>query len=400
MSDRQAPGEGTSFGPYLIEGLIAAGGMGQVYAARHTVFGSTVALKVLHPALHADEGWRARFNEEGLVGTQLKHPHVLSARELVHNDGRIALVVDLIPGGQTLEKVISREFRDGLPLVAGLQVFLKILQGLDYLHGKGIVHGDIKPENVMIEGDYRKPETWVPKVADFGTVALIANPVEIDGRPAVVATPRYASPEHLLGVDQIEVCSDLYAMGLVLHFLLTGRHASNAQNVREAAERVALPVPIVNLVDQPEALIAVFKRATAIEPGHRYQSARELALAVRGILDAVGAELDLPDVAADLATEVDEERARLRQKASEKGPDAPPPSESQAPTALNLPPGKPTPPPPAPRDPPPERRGPPAPTGGGPAAEPLGAAVPAIAFVMGFLAVSILLVVAIWSWVG
>ncbi|MEQ1564742.1 MAG: protein kinase [Myxococcota bacterium] len=306
--------DGTVFGSYTIEGLVAGGGMGQVYAARHNVYGSAVALKVLHPALHADEGWRARFNEEGLVGTQLKHPHVLSARELVHMDGRIALVLDLVPGGQTLEKVISREFRDGVPLVPALTVFLKLLQGMDYLHGKGIVHGDLKPENVMIEGDFRRPETWVPKVTDFGTVALIANPVEIDGRAAVVATPRYASPEHLYGVDRVEIRSDVYCLGLILHFLLSGRHVSNATNVREAAERVMLPVPIVNLVDHPDVLIDVFKRATAFDVNGRPESVRALALAVRGVLTAVGAELELPDIAADLATEVDEDRARDRKK--------------------------------------------------------------------------------------
>ncbi|MEQ1502013.1 MAG: serine/threonine-protein kinase [Myxococcota bacterium] len=313
MTDRLP--DGTIFGTYTIEGLIASGGMGQVYAARHNVYGSAVALKVLHPALHADESWRARFNEEGLVGTQLKHPHVLSARELVHNDGRIALVVDLVQGGQTLEKVVSREFRDGVALVPALTVFLKILQGMDYLHGKGIVHGDLKPENVMIEGDFRRPETWVPKVTDFGTVALIAHPVEIDGRPAVVATPRYASPEHLYGVDQIEVRSDIYTLALILHFLLSGRHASNATNVREAADRVLLPVPIVNLVDQPEPLVEVFKRASATNPDDRFESVRAMALAIRGVLSAVGAELELPDVAADLATEVDEDRAKQRRQA-------------------------------------------------------------------------------------
>jgi serine/threonine-protein kinase len=314
MSERLS--DGTVFGTYTIEGLIAGGGMGQVYAARHNIYGSAVALKVLHPALHADKGWRERFNEEGLVGTQLKHPNVLSARELVENEGRIALVVDLVPGGQTLEKVIAREFRDGIGLVPSLQVFLKILQGMDYLHTKGIVHGDLKPENVMIEGDFRHPETWIPKVTDFGTVSLIANPVEIDGRPAVVATPRYASPEHLYGVDQIVVRSDIYCLALILHFLLSGRHASNAQNVREAAERVMLPVPIVNLVDQPEVLVEVFQRATALELEDRFPTVRALALAIRGVLDAIGAELVLPDVAADLATEVDEERAKQRTRAA------------------------------------------------------------------------------------
>jgi eukaryotic-like serine/threonine-protein kinase len=318
MDDRLP--EGTLFGSYRIQGLVASGGMGQVYAAEHNVYGGAVALKVLHPALHADEGWRARFNEEGLVGTQLKHPHVLSARELVESEGRIALVLDLVRGGQTLEKVVSREFRDGLALVPALRVFLRILQGMDYLHNKEIVHGDLKPENVMIEGDFRRPVSWTPKVTDFGTVALIAHPVEIDGRPAVVATPRYASPEHLYGVDRIEVRSDIYCLGLILHFLLSGRHASNAGNVREAAERVMLPVPIVNLVDLPEPVIEVFKRATAAEPEDRYDAVRTMALAIRDVLIDVGADIDRADVAADIATEVDEDRPKKRAAGSDSSP--------------------------------------------------------------------------------
>ena len=100
--------------------------------------------------------------------------------------------------------------------------------------------------------------------------------------------PRYASPEHLLGVDKIEPVSDIYCLGLILHFLLTGRHASNAQTVREAAERVMLPVPIVNLVDQPESLIAVFQKSTTRDPDERIPSCRELALALRQVLDEVG----------------------------------------------------------------------------------------------------------------
>lgn len=302
---------GTPFGNYTIQGLIASGGMGEVYAAQDEVYGTTVALKVLHAALHEDASWRKRFNEEGLVGTQLKHPHVLSARELVESDGRIALVMDLISGGQTLDKVIFREHADGLPLIPALQVFLAIVQGIEYLHAKDIVHGDLKPENVMISGDYRDPSTWMPQVTDFGTVALIADPVTIDGRAAVVATPRYASPEHLYGVDQIEKRSDIYALGLILHFLLTGRHVSSARTVEDAARQVILPAPIVTLVDQPDVLISMFQRACAPDPEDRFQSCRELALAVREILDSMGAVLDLDDIQADLATEVDESRAAL-----------------------------------------------------------------------------------------
>lgn len=299
---------GTDFGAYVVEGLIAGGGMGQVYAARHSVYGSAVALKVLHASLHSDEGWRARFNEEGLVGTQLKHPHVLAARELVQSEGRIALVLDLVSGGQTLERVMAREFPSGLPLVQGLQAFLGIVQGIDYLHGKGIVHGDLKPENVMISGDFRKPETWCPQVTDFGTVALIANPVMLDGRPAVVATPRYASPEHLLGVSEIEIRSDIFCLGLLLHFMLTGQHASGARSVREAAHFVLMPIPLLGLVDHPVSVQAMFESAVAGEPTDRYPNCRALALDVRAVLDAHGAKLDLEDLQADLATEVDEDR--------------------------------------------------------------------------------------------
>src|SRR5687767_10423914 len=114
---------GSRFGSYIIEGFIAAGGMGEVYAARHAVYGSPVAMKVLHAELHRDNSWRRRFNEEGIVGQQLKHPNVLAARELIESDGRIALIMDLVRGGQTLQKVIVREFAAGLPLVPALQAF-------------------------------------------------------------------------------------------------------------------------------------------------------------------------------------------------------------------------------------------------------------------------------------
>ncbi len=312
---------GAHFGPYLIEGFIAAGGMGQVFAARHGVYGSPVALKVLHAELHADDSWRLRFNEEGLVGQQLKHPHVLAARELIETDGRVALVLDLVRGGQTLAKVIGRDFATGLPLVQAMQVFLGIVQGVEYAHGKGIVHGDIKPENVLLQGDFRDPATWAPMVTDFGTVGLIAHPVQIEGQVAVVASPRYASPEHLRGVDKLEPRSDIYCLGLILHYLLTGHHASEARTVIEAAEAVQLPIPLVYLVDQPESIIALFKRATQVDPAERYPNCREVALAVRDVLDELGVRLQLEDLRGDLATEVMEERLRMKQEMEDRSTD-------------------------------------------------------------------------------
>ncbi len=306
--DRLIPG--THFGSYTVEGLIAAGGMGQVYAARHDVYGTAVALKVLHERLHADGDWRARFNQEGLIGTQLKHPNVLSARELVEDGGRIALVLDLVSGGQTLEKVLTREFPGGLPLQVALKVLLSIVQGIEYMHGKGILHGDLKPENVLLQGDSRQVESWVPKVTDFGTVALVANPVMIDGKAAVVATPRYASPEHMRGVDRIEPRSDIYCLGLLLHFLLTGQHASSARSVIEAAAVVGQPLNVALMVDQPEPVLVIFRSCTAVDPDARPPSCRELAKAIRAELDRMGVPVDVEDLQADLATEVDDKGPR------------------------------------------------------------------------------------------
>lgn len=320
-------GSGEQFGPYVVEGLVAGGGMGRVYAARHEVYGSVCAMKVLHASLDHQEDWRKRFTEEGLVGAQLKHPNVLSAREIVEEGGRLAIIMDLVKGGQTLEKVMSREFPRGLPLADALQVFLAVVQGIDYLHGKGVVHGDLKPENVLVEGEYRRPETWVAKVTDFGTIGLIAHPVVIDGRTAVVATPRYASPEHLRGIDRVEIRSDVYCLGLLLHYLLSGQHVSNARTVREAALFVMDEVSTVYLVDQPEVVQAVFRKSVQVLPTDRYADCRELALAVRAALDGLGVKLELEDVQADLATEVDEDRARAQREmaeAAEAAEEAPP----------------------------------------------------------------------------
>jgi serine/threonine protein kinase len=310
---------GTAFGPYTIEGFIAGGGMGQVYAATNQVYGSAVAVKVLHEKYHVDEGWRLRFNLEGVIGQQLKHPNILSARELVEHDGRVGLVMDLMRDCQTLEQVIGREFRGGLPPAVAMRVFLSVLQGVEYAHERNVVHGDIKPENVLVSGVFEKPDTWDLRVTDFGTVGLIAHPVIIDGRSAVVATPRYASPEHLYGVDHLERRSDIYAMGLLLHFLLTGRHASTARNVKEAAERVMRPMPLVNLVDLPDAVISVFQTCTAVERDARFSTCRDLALAVREVLDGMGEEIQLEDLSADLATEVMDERVEMKKKLQDKG---------------------------------------------------------------------------------
>ena len=157
----------------------------------------------------------------------------------------------------------------------------------------------------------------MPRLTDFGTVALISDPVLIDGRPAVVATPRYASPEHLWGVDHLEVRSDIYCLGLLLHFLLTARHASTAGSVPEASEVVRSPLSVMNIIDQPEAVLELFRRCTSVDPDQRFASCDALGMAVRDVLEGLGITLKLDDIKADLATEIMEEQAE-QQKAHQR----------------------------------------------------------------------------------
>lgn len=305
---------GDQFGQYAIEGFIAGGGMGKVYAAKHQVYEQPVALKVLHDRFAEDPRWHRRFSEEGLVGMQLKHPCVLSARELVEHDGSLALVMDLVRGGQTLLSAMAKEHTSGLTLADGLSVFLRIVSGVEYLHERGIVHGDLKPENVLIEGSIREPSAWIPRVTDFGTVALIADPVLIDGSPAVVASPRYATPEHLRGSEHLEMRSDIYGLGLLLHWLLTGEHVSGARTVREARETLMRPPSLIQFLDQPEALQAILRRTLSADPLVRYGDCRTLALVIRELLEELGIGLDVEDLQSELATEIVEERAHAQRE--------------------------------------------------------------------------------------
>lgn len=292
---------GSVFGQYAVKTFIAGGGIGQVYAATHTIYGSNVALKVLHPDLYRNAAWRERLSDEGVIGKGLKHPNVLTTREIVEHDGRMALVLDLARGASTLHRVIRREFSTGMPTELALRLMLGVLQGVEYAHQQGVIHGDIKPENIMLQDLDRAQSEWSALVTDFGTASLIVNPVLVDGAVAVVASPRYASPEHLEGVDALIEASDIFSLGLLLHYLLTGAHASPAKNVDEALAYVQEPLEISKLIDQPRLVMSVFRRAVALKPEERYASCREMALGIRSVIDALGAEFE-DDIEADIPT--------------------------------------------------------------------------------------------------
>ena len=206
--------EGFQFGGYTVQGTIAGGGMGHVYAARHEVYANPVALKVLHEHLHADEDWRARFNEEGLVGTQLKHPHVLSAVELGSLDsGQLWLRMPVLDGGTLRDRIAEGSIDDE----QAQRWTRELLSALVALQRAGVVHRDIKPSNLLLDRDDQLV------LVDFG-VALSEDDARLTRTLQQLGSLAYLAPE-CRGAGQATHVSDVYSAALVIHELVTGRTA-------------------------------------------------------------------------------------------------------------------------------------------------------------------------------
>ncbi len=211
-SSDSAPGAGQCFGPYRTERLLGSGGMGAVYLARRAdgQFDQTVALKVMAPHLAREEFARSFRNERQLLAS-LAHPHI--ARLL---DGGVApggdpyLVMEYIEGQLWNRYCADRK----LPVDARIRLFLQVCEAVEFAHRNLIVHGDLKPANILVTAD------GTVKLLDFGTAKLVHDP---EGRVTQFAslTPRYASPEQLRG-ERVNTLSDVFSLGVILYESLTG----------------------------------------------------------------------------------------------------------------------------------------------------------------------------------
>ena len=245
-----------------IEGELGAGGMGRVFRARDERLGRAVAVKVLRPESAGDPDFRARFSREARTLAQLEHPGIVTLYDFgTAPGGDSYLVMQLVPGGSLAE-------RGALPVADAVALARELCAALAYAHGRGVVHRDIKPENVLLGEDGR------PKLSDFG-IARIVDPTRDElplTRPSVVlGTPGYLAPEARAGAP-VDPRMDVYALGAVLFFALTGRHPDGA-TASGSAIAAALPTGATGLAP-------VLARAMAIDPTHRTATA-----------DALGVEL-------------------------------------------------------------------------------------------------------------
>jgi serine/threonine-protein kinase len=262
---------------YVIESLIGQGGMGEVYRARHQTLGMPVAIKTITGA--ASPELTQRFTREAQLLARVRHPNVVSILDVGRTLGGTPCMVMEFLEGEALDSRLER--RGASPWREVRAVALAVLKGLTAIHGAGIVHRDLKPANVLIT----RGNPSVVKIVDFGIAQPTAQGArKITQQGAVIGTPAYMSPEQLVGGD-IDARSDLYALGLMLYELSTGKLPfgdtpdAALQRLSNRVPRPSAPRPLPAL---PEDGVQVILSALSIDKKDRPQSARAFIALLRG----------------------------------------------------------------------------------------------------------------------
>lgn len=259
-------------GRYEVHEAIGQGGMAVVYRATDRTLGRDVALKVLRDQYAADPEIVERFAREARAAARLSHPHVVDIYDVGSDDGLHYIVMELVPG-EDLKRLIRRAAP--LPPSVVIRLGREIASALEYAHRRGIVHRDVKPQNVLID-----PEGHA-RLTDFG-IAQAADGAGLTQTGTVLGTAHYMAPEQARG-RPASPASDIYSLGVVLYEMATGRLPFRGDSAVEVALRHVeeAPVPPRRLNPGiPPALEATIQRAMAKDPGKRFASAAELGQAL------------------------------------------------------------------------------------------------------------------------
>ena len=275
---------GTSFGPYRIDALVGAGGMGQVYSATDTRLHRTVAIKVLMPDLSADPASGARFEREAQLLAYLNHPNISAIYGVEAVDGVQALVLEFVEGS-TLAERITRVRR--LPLTEALGLARQIASALEAAHARGIVHRDLKPSNIKVT-----PAGTV-KVLDFGIARMTGADARLrtmtgDTRTGVIlGTPAYMSPEQARG-QTADKRSDIWAFGCLLYEMIAGTGPFAAETASDSLAKVIESDPDWAALpgDVPPSIRRLIRRCLQKDPAARIHDAADARIELTDALSA------------------------------------------------------------------------------------------------------------------
>jgi eukaryotic-like serine/threonine-protein kinase len=281
----------TRLGPYQVLALLGAGGMSEVYRARDTRLDRDVAIKVLRASAFADPRRLDRLHREARAISRLNHPHIRTLYDVGQQDGLTFLVMELLDGKTLADALL----KGPLPVADAVTFGLQIAQALDAAHTSGVIHRDLKPGNIMLTNDG-------VKLLDFGLAKLhegedAPSPGTLDAlnatqgvgpteEGAVLGTCPYMSPEQLQG-RAVDARSDIFSLGVVLYEMTTGSRPFQADNraALTAAILTETPAPVSTVCDAPPLLDRAISRCLEKDPDARWQSARDLASALRWALE-------------------------------------------------------------------------------------------------------------------
>jgi serine/threonine protein kinase len=281
-------------GRYQIEEMIGQGGMSAVYKATDPNLKRVVAIKMIHPHLSDDPDFVKRFEEEAAAVAQLRHPNIIQVFDFNHDaeSDSYYMVLEFVPG-ETLQQHLARLNASGrkLSITKALESMIDICEAVNYAHQRGMIHRDIKPANLMLT------VTGQAILMDFG-IAKIVGGQRHTATGAVVGTAMYMSPEQIKG-EHPDRRSDIYSLGVTLFEMVSGRppfEADSAMTLMMMHVNDPVPDPRTLNPDVPDDLVTVIDKALAKDPNDRYQTAAQMAAALRNILGRIkaGASLETP----------------------------------------------------------------------------------------------------------
>ncbi|MBL8914495.1 MAG: protein kinase [Archangium sp.] len=268
-------------GRYRLEARLAAGGMGEVYRATHLELGRTLALKLMRPELSNETSFVERFRREAMTASRLGHPHIVDITDSGSEDGHFYFVMEFLDG-ETLSSLIAR---GPVEVPLALELIRQIAEALEVAHRAGVVHRDLKPDNVIVLQRAGKPFI---KLVDFG-VAKVVTPVrsadasagaidqQLTTHGLLVGTPQYMAPEQAGGLA-VDLRADIYALGLIFYELLTGKPPLRGETPQLVmAAHISQPAP--PLPSQfSSSLRTLVARSLAKRPEDRQQTMTEVLL--------------------------------------------------------------------------------------------------------------------------
>jgi serine/threonine-protein kinase len=260
---------------YVIERELGSGGMATVYLARDIKHRRSVALKVLSPALAASLG-ADRFLREIELAARLQHPHIVTVFDSGDAGGVLWYTMPYVEG-ETLRARLERERQ--LPLAVAVRIATEAARALEFAHRHGVLHRDVKPENLLLTTD------GSTMVADFGIARPWGETGGLTQSGVVVGTPAYMSPEQAAGERALDARTDVYALGCVLYEMLAGEMPYSGPNAQAIlAKRLSAPAPSLRTTrDLPAAVERTVARALARVPADRYATAAEFAEALQSV---------------------------------------------------------------------------------------------------------------------